>query len=60
MYFRVCTFATPTNKNFKITNCLQENQIFRYYHSKNKLTLQQIDSYYKFVHYFQPLLQQST
>ena len=29
MYFRVC-HETPTNKNLEITNCLQENQIFRY------------------------------
>ena len=28
MYFRVC-HGTPTNKNLEITNCLQENQIFR-------------------------------
>ena len=34
MCFRVC-HGTPTNKNLKITNCLQENQIFRYYNSKN-------------------------
>ena len=34
MYFRVC-HGTPTNKNLEITNCLQENQIFRYYNSKN-------------------------
>ena len=34
MYFRVC-HRTHTNKNLKITNCLQENQIFRYYTSKN-------------------------
>ena len=33
MYFRVC-HGTPTNKNLEITNCLQENQIFRYYNSK--------------------------
>ena len=46
----------PTNKNLKITNCLQENQIFRYYNSKNNLTLQQIDSYYKVLHYLQSLL----
>ena len=29
MYFRVCN-ETPTNKILEITNCLQENQIFRY------------------------------
>ena len=29
MYFRVCE-ETPTNKTLEITNCLQENQIFRY------------------------------
>ena len=29
MYFRVC-HETSTNKNLEITNCLQENQIFRY------------------------------
>ena len=34
MYFCVC-HGTPTNKNLEITNCLQENQIFRYYNSKN-------------------------
>ena len=34
MYFRV-SHGTPTNKNLEITNCLQENQIFRYYNSKN-------------------------
>ena len=34
MYFRVC-HVTPTNKNLEITNCLQENQIFRYHNSKN-------------------------
>ena len=34
MYFRVC-HGTPTNKKLEITNCLQENQIFRYYNSKN-------------------------
>ena len=34
MYFRVC-HETLTNKNLEITNCLQENQIFRYYNSKN-------------------------
>ena len=34
IYFRVC-HGTPTNKNLEITNCLQENQIFRYYNSKN-------------------------
>ena len=34
MYFRVC-HGTPTNKNLEITNCLQKNQIFRYYNSKN-------------------------
>ena len=34
MYFRVC-HGTPTNKNLEITNCLQENQIFRHYNSKN-------------------------
>ena len=34
MYFHVC-HGTPTNKNLEITNCLQENQIFRYYNSKN-------------------------
>ena len=34
MYSRVC-HGTPTNKNLEITNCLQENQIFRYYNSKN-------------------------
>ena len=34
MYFRVC-HRTPTIKNLEITNCLQENQIFRYYNSKN-------------------------
>ena len=56
MYFRVC-HGTPTNKNLEITNCLKENQIFRYYNSKNNLTLQQIDNYYKFLHYLQPLLQ---
>ena len=33
MYFCVC-HGTPTNKNLEITNCLQENQIFRYYNSK--------------------------
>ena len=33
MYFRVC-HGTPTNKNLEITNCLQENQICRYYNSK--------------------------
>ena len=59
MYFRVC-HGTPTNQNLEITNCLQENQIFRYYNSKNNLTLQQINSYYKFLYYLQPLLQQLT
>ena len=34
MYFRVC-HGTPTNKNLEITNCLYENQIFRYCTSKN-------------------------
>ena len=34
MYFRVC-HGTPTNKTLEITNCLQENQIFCYYNSKN-------------------------
>ena len=34
MYFRVC-HGIPTNKNLEITNSLQENQIFRYYNSKN-------------------------
>ena len=34
MYFCVC-HGTSTNKNLEITNCLQENQIFRYYNSKN-------------------------
>ena len=56
MYF--CVYhGTPTNKNLEITNCLQENQIFRQYNSKNNQTLQQIDSYYKFLHYLQLLLQ---
>ena len=57
MYFRGC-HGTPTNKNLEITNCLEENQIFHYYNSKTNLTLQQIDSYYKFLHYLQLLLQQ--
>ena len=39
MYFPVC-HGTPTNKNLEITNCLQENQIFRYYTLKNKQLLQ--------------------
>ena len=34
MHFRVC-HGTPTSKNLEITNCLQENQIFRGYNSKN-------------------------
>ena len=34
MYFRVC-HRNPTNKNLEIKNCLQNNQIFRYYNSKN-------------------------
>ena len=34
MYFYVC-YGTRTNKNLEITNCLQENQIFCYYNSKN-------------------------
>ena len=34
MYFRVC-HGTLTNEKLEITNCKQENQIFRYYNSKN-------------------------
>ena len=39
MYFRVC-HETLTNKNLEITNCLQENQTFRYYTSTNRQLLQ--------------------
>ena len=56
MYFRVC-HGTPTNKNLEITNCLQENQIFRSYNSKKYLNT---STNRQFLYYLQPLLQQLT